>query len=1503
MWFLDRAHPGAAACNVPLLMRWNEPVDVAALRQALHRLTTWHEALRTTYRLRGDRPVQQVRPPRAVEVSLHHSAVRPDREDVLAHGRTPFDLTAGPLLRCDLWHGAPEGDTLLLTLHHIAFDGWSLAALFDDLLAAYDAALADTGLSVPRQPTRYTDFATWEHESWSQRDVEGRSARRAEELSEATDSPLFPGRGPRTTDVRAGGHLTFPIPGDVWQATGVLATRLRATPFVVLLSAFQEVLRRWSGAADFIVGTVMANRPRPALEGVVGCFVNTVPLRCRPAPEMSFEELCLQSRTEAFRALAHQDLPFDRVTALTAVKRGAGRGRLVEVAFGVQNMPAPRTTGNTRWQQPELLPTGTARYDLLFLVEERADGAVGTIEYDLALCSGETAARFRDSFLALLAAAVEAPASPLSVLPLSRRTPGIPVPGTLVGPRRDLGQTSPPLDRTLLDAISARLGGEPDAVAVSAGGERLTRGQLDDWSWAIAQHVGRAVGVVPVLAARGPALTAAWLGTLRSGNAYVPLGLDTPPERLEYILGDLDARIMLADREGAEVIRRTNADIRVLDLRALRHVGPVVRSSPDLSGDDTAVVVYTSGTTGRPKGVPVSHRGLANTVAWWAEDARLSSADRLLCVVGTSFDPATFEVFRALVSGAELLFADDLERKDGRALRRLLGAASVVSMTPGLLRAVLDSEDGSTDLTAPALRLVYLGGEKLTRSLAAECEKRWNVTVRNVYGPTEVSCTSLSAEVDPADPQAPPIGTPIWNTRAYVLGPAGEELPPGVPGELYLAGAGVSKGYVGRPELTARAFLPDPFAPQDAPCARMYRTGDRVLLRPDGCVEYLGRADDQTKILGNRIEPAEVGALVEEGHDAVLSAAVAAEGDPARLVAYVVLSDIANPPTHDDVVRPLLRWLPTAVLPGAVYPVDALPMTANDKTDFQALRLLRSAPLAKGVGRRAGLGTTQRWASEQFLAALRTDGRDALSRSGDEAVPGPDDDFFALGGHSLLAVRMLAAIEREHGVSLSLGAFLNEPTVAGLAELFDTAPSSRTTGVTDPAEGRHPATAIQQRMVFMDRLAGQRAAYLAPTLMEFSGSVNGGTLARALDHILDHHPALRSRFFLDRSSRQVFYTTDGSPAETRIREWTEGEEQLRRYLDEFCWAPFDLADKPPVRAEIIRISDRLVLALVMHHLVTDGWAQRLLLRQLGQVYRSFATSGLPRLPPAIHPSALADRPSPADVRAADRTEVLLARLRGAPTDIALPHDRERPAVQDTMGAVRTRRLATETSARLREVLADQRATVSMAAPALMAVALAGTTDQRDFVFALPWVGRDSAAAAEAVAMLIKTLALRVDLRATSTWRDLLSAVRNESLVTYQYADVPFEALVAKLDPGRGLNRPPLTPVLVTAVTDPPTVPDLGRDIWARHLPLPGLRVKYELELTLRVTDDSFDVELAYATALFDAPSIDALLDEVVRAVGRLASQPDHPVLPPRPGPDSSHTDRPGKGLKTGDARP
>ncbi|MFG2061018.1 amino acid adenylation domain-containing protein [Micromonospora sp. NPDC048871] len=1014
---------------------------------------------------------------------------------------------------------------------------------------------------------------------------------------------------------------------------------------------------------------------------------------------------------------------------------------------------------------------------------------------------------------------------------------------------------------TIADLVVAQLRSR-DMTAVRVGQTSLSSAGLDAWSGAVASHLqGRGTGrghFVPVLAARGGALVAGCLGVLRSGAAFAPLSLDTPKHRLRHILSELDARVVLTDEAGRSMLDELAVDLTLLeDLRGVDGLPAAVGTEPD----DPAVVIYTSGTTGRPKGVLVPHRGLLNTALWWAADNALTVSDRVLCTWSTAFDGATFEAFRTLVSGATLVYADDLERRDPRALTRLVRGplgATVTSMTPSLARAMLDSDEGGPT----TLRTLYLGGEAVTRQLAKDCSEAWGVEVRNIYGPTEASCIGTFAPVDLAE-ERPPIGGPLPNTRAYVLGPHGEELPREVPGELYLAGTGIALGYLGQPELTAAAFRPDPYC--DEPGARMYATGDRAVLRQDGAILCLGRVDDQVKILGHRVEPNEVARLIEE-QPGIRGAVVLAEGEPRRLVAFVELDDVDAPSSREDVLRPLQRWLPPAVLPTEVYAVPAIPMTVNDKADLTALRGMRDVRLAHAAGPSVQLHGDELRAARIFATALAGTGQNR--RPVDALALAPDTDFFVLGGHSLLAVNMLAAAERQVGHPLPLGQFLAEPTVAGLGRLL--AGGRSVTAEAPTSDEVYPASSAQRRFWLIDRVEQLRSAYLAPTVLEFDSAGFGDRdvelLAEATRQVLARHPALRSRFRLDTTARAVVYTTDGPPPPLQItsaRGWDE--QRLAAHLATACWSPFDLAEQAPARAEILVGEEGVLLILAIHHIVIDGWGQAELLDQIAAVYRARRDGATADLPPAIHPAAvLTGSPVPA-------AESVLAHLRGAPTDIELRHDRPRPTVQSTTAATRTRTLDEGLAARLRETMNDLGVTTFMTTAALLGAVLARSGGQRDFLFAFPWLGRETGETAHAVGMFVNTLVLRVDLRGEPSWRELLGRVRDSAMTAYRAAAVPFDAVAAAIHPGRDLSRPPVTPVYLAALDAPPAIPDFGPDATVRFRQLVPLHLKYELELVATDLPDSVSYTATYATGLFDAATIDALLDSIERCVTDLTT--------------------------------
>jgi amino acid adenylation domain-containing protein len=1474
LWLIDAAEPGGASHNVPLLLPWRERVDPKAWERALAAVAARHEALRTSYQLVDGVPRQVVGDPEPVPLTVAEPAAEPTGQELARSARTPFDFTAGPPLRCVLWRG-PERDTVLLTIHHIAIDGWSLAPLFRDLADAYTAALDGVDPVRGEPPLQYADFAAWEREAARESAWRQRTEQRAAVLAGSASHLRLAGyragdpAGGGRPETRPGAEHAFPIPPALWDGVRDLAGQLRVTPFVVLLAAYQEVLRRWSGRDDFLIGTVMANRPHSTLEEVVGFFANTVPVCCRPCPEQTFAQLCQQVRQEVYQALSWQGIPYHHLSARVTALRGQGRTPLVAAGFTLQNMPAPELSGPDRWEPPRLLPSGAARFDLMLLVEERGGQATGTVEYDAGCYPAPVVAGLAGGLLVLLEAAVAAPATRVAALPLTRRPAGAHSPGVLVGPRVDY-------PATILDPVDRRLGAEPDAPAVTGPEGTLTRGELDRWADQVATGLAAAGTepgeVVPVLARRGGGLVAGWLGTLRSGAGFAALGLDTPPDRLRSILEHIGARVAVADPAGAALLRELGRTPQVVALdRAGGAVAGAARPAYRPGGADLAVVFHTSGTTGQPKGVAVPHRGLANSALWWATDAGLGRSDRVLCVVGTGFDPCTFEVFRCLAAGSELVFADDVQRRDGRALWRLLSGATVAALTPSLLRAVLDA--AAAGPPPERLRLLYLGGEPLSRRLATHLAGWPGVAVRNLYGPTEAACNATSSDVDLAGTDDPAIGRPIANTRAYLLGAAGEELPAGAVGELYLAGAGVAAGYLGRPAETAAAFLPDAFPDPATPAARMYRTGDLAAIRADGQMEFRGRADGQVKLLGNRVELDEVRRLIER-HPGVSAVAAEVVGDPARLSAYVVLAPGADP-TREELVEPLRRWLPAGALPAAVRVVAAIPVTDHGKVDFPALRIAAGRALRAGGPEPGSLTPEQAWAADRFAAALMLAPE---ARAGMAA----GTDFFQLGGHSLLAVQMLAEAESGGGTPLSLREFLADPTVAGLAAQRAAVGGTRpAVGGTRPAAsgqtGPHPASPAQQDFYFLDRLPGLRAACLAPSIVELTGPVDHRALCRAVRLVLGRHPALRSRFGIDHTSRQVVYRTGGTAPDCQFvdaRGWDP--EVLREHLAAACRAPFDLRGEPPVRAEVVTVGgDRTLLVVTTHHIAADGWSHGVVMDEIGEVYRTGTDANLP---PPVHPADLQDRwrELPEPRRQADLAAVI-RRLAGVPTDIDLPYARPRVGPQRTEGASCRESLPAGTTAGLRRLLSRTGCTLPMVSAALMAVGLARWAPQRRFLFAYPWSGRDSADRLRAVGMLLNTGLLRVDLEPVPTWRELLRAVRAESLASYRGGHVPFDAVAAALQPGRDLTRPRLTPVVLNSATGSGGL-DAGPGVAVRPLPVPELRVKYELELTMVDGPGGIELSLAYATARFDRSTAAGLLAGLVAVARELVHAPDRPTL-------------------------
>ncbi|MBK9945446.1 MAG: amino acid adenylation domain-containing protein [Kouleothrix sp.] len=1023
LWFLDQLEPGSAFYTIPTMVRLRGPLDAPALQAALGQLAQRHESLRTTFATIEGRPVQVVAPTPALSLAEHDlrdlpAPTRMAAAQQLAEAiiQQPFELARGPLLRAALLRLADDDQLLLLALHHTIGDGWSLGVLVRELVACYRASAAGQPAELPALPLQYADYAAWQRKRLQGALLERQLAYWRAQLAEAPPLLVLPTDRPRPPVLTTHGALhALALPRPLAAALTALGQREGSTLFMVLLAGFQALLARWSGQTDLLVGSPIAGRTRPELEGLIGCFVNTLVLRANLADNPSFRTLIGRVRDTTLGAFAHQDLPFERLVEALQPTRDLRYAPVFQVMFVLQNAPQPMLEIGGLRVEPVALPSQTARFDLTLTLGETAEGLAGLFEYNTDLFDATTIARLAEYFQTLLAGAVAAPDRALADLPLlsaAERTRQL-VEWNAGTPA---GAPTLPFQR-LFEQQAAR---DPAALALVAGDQQLSYAALNARANQLAHHL-RTLGIGPEARvalglARSPELVLAMLAVLKAGGAFLPLDMAYPAERLAAMLADAQVAAVISTTGLAEQLPAPGAPLVLLDRDTAQIAAQSAANPPDLAAPEhAAYLIYTSGSTGRPKGVLLTHRGLSNLAAAQAHAFGVRPGEQTLQFASPSFDAAIFEIVLALQAGATLCLGLGAALIDGAALARLLReqAISCATLTPTVLALLPDTP-------LPALRTLIVAGEDCPAELAA----RWAAGRRflNAYGPTEATVWATLAEYTAGHP---PIGRPIANTQAYLLDRHMQLVPAGTPAELYLGGAGLARGYLHRPDLTAERFVPDPFG--TTPGARLYRTGDMARYRPDGQIEFLGRADQQVKLRGMRIELGEIAATLRQ-HAAVREAAVLlrdyAPGDQ-RLVAYVVPAEQApdHTPTLPAGLRAFLKQrLPEYMLPAALVPLAALPQTPGGKLDQRALPVPLAQPQPAAPGALQGQ-------LEHTIAAIWQ------SLLGVAAV-GRDDNFFDLGGHSLLIVQVQHQLNAALGREIAIVELFRYPTVGTLAQFL-----------------------------------------------------------------------------------------------------------------------------------------------------------------------------------------------------------------------------------------------------------------------------------------------------------------------------------------------------------------------------------------------------------------------------------------------------------------------------------
>jgi len=1035
LWFLDRLMGGSPFLNIPAAVRLRGPLDPLALEQSLNEVTKRQEILRTTYSLAGGKPVQTVQGSMPVKLPLEDLRAYPQDEQISkakarmsALAMMPFDLSTGPLVRMTLFKLAGEDHLALLVIHHIAADAWSLGILLRDLAAFYGSFAEAQAAALPELPIQYADYSRWQKRRTASETSPRHLAYWKDTLKNAPALEMPTDRPRPAVQTFRGGSRPLAISADLVQSLGRLGSLEGASLFMTLLAAFLAVLQRWSGARDIVIGTPTAGRDRTELENLLGCFINLLPLRIDLSGDPSFRQLLARVKEACLGAYAHQDIPFEKIVEEIRPGRDLSREPLFQTMFAFQNAPLPafRLPGGTDIS-PFDLESETTRYDLTLFFAD-LDGALqGRLEFDRDLFFPETIERLAGHFLALLADAVENPGKKISALQMMGEEEKVCV--TRLWNNTRVERSAPHCIHELFAANANKF---PEREAIVSEDRAVSYEELNIVAEAIALILReKGAGpekVVAVCLERGPDLAAAVLGVLKAGAAYLPLDPGFPPERAAFMIADAKAVCVIVNAETAD--RMKSAGVPVLSLDSLwSRISRKETAAPPspVDPENLAYVMYTSGSTGRPKGVMVTHRALANYLLWCIEAYRMTEGKGVLFHSSPAYDFSLTTFLAPLAAGRKIIFPPSSPAGPPPEFLTKAGQdLTLMKFTPTHAQAIGRIMD--KEWFGRSAQTLVLGGEELRAShIARWLEHAPATAIFNEYGPTEaaVGCCVHRLEPRTKNGDAIPIGRPISNARMYILDLCFQPAPVGVPGEIFIGGACLARGYLGRPGLTAESFRPDPFA--EAPGERLYRSGDLGRRLPKGDIEYLGRGDGQVKIRGFRVEPGEVESALSLC-PGIRQAAVGIDGEfpgGKSFVAYVVLdeSESRGRPDPSAVIREQLRRsLPDYMIPASFVFLDRLPLLENGKIDRRALRPPSDARRQTKKTRVAPRTANEKNIARIFEAAL---GIQNISL---------DENFFELGGHSLLAVQAAADLAKSFPeAKIDLLAFFAHPTVESLA--------------------------------------------------------------------------------------------------------------------------------------------------------------------------------------------------------------------------------------------------------------------------------------------------------------------------------------------------------------------------------------------------------------------------------------------------------------------------------------
>jgi amino acid adenylation domain-containing protein/non-ribosomal peptide synthase protein (TIGR01720 family) len=1484
LWFLYRLEGAVATYNIPMALRLKGELHAAAMQQALNDVIARHESLRTIFPEDHGEPYQKVLSADEVYAALVFEQVSEASlaQQLRSAAGTAIELTSEIPIRAWLFQLAPEDHVLMVVLHHIAGDGWSMGPLAKDLAYAYAERTRQRVPLFAELPVQYADYALWQR-----RLLDAGTPEHSRQLAfwskalagipEELNLPADRSR-PAAASYH-GANAPLRIDSRLHRRLAQLAHASGASLFMLFQAALAALLSRTGAGEDIPIGTAIAGRGDRALEDLVGFFVNTLVLRTDVSGDPSFRQLVARVRAFDLDAYGNQEFPFERLVEALQPSRSLARQPLFQVMLVLHNAPRAELPLPDLSVSIEPLAATAAKFDLTLNLLENSNssgeplGVVGGLEYSLDLFEHASAEMLVTRLVRLLEHAVQSPDVPLhrlDILAPSERQ-------TLLEGFNATVQPAP--QSTMTELFELQVERTPDSRAVTFGDVTLTYAELNSRANQLARvliHLGAGPErIAGICLERSLDMVVALLAVLKAGAAYLPLDPEYPQARLAQMLADASPSVVISVAALNALLPKSS---RLLNLdspetAALLHSGAAhniedgERTAPLLPAHP-AYVIYTSGSTGAPKGAPNTHAGLVNRL-WWMQAAYgLNSRDLVLQKTPYSFDVSVWEFFWPLLFGAGLVVASPGRHGDPAYLAETIiqRRISTIHFVPSMLRAFLEHR-GSGDCRN--LRRVICSGEALSFDLQETFFRRLpGVELHNLYGPTEAAIDVTSWASRPGH-GGPTIGAPIWNIRAYVLNTELEPVPIGVTAELYIAGAGLARGYLNRPALTAERFIADPYAVQ--PGGRMYRTGDLARWRPDGNLIFIGRADHQIKVRGFRIELGEIESALQQIGGVARAVVIAREhlGEK-QLIGYVVPQDgvVLN---VSDLLSELKERVPHYMVPAMLVTLPELPLLASGKID----RMRLPEPEKEASTYVASQTETEKLLCELWAEVLH------LERVG------TTDDFFAAGGHSLMATRLVSRIEMKFGVELPLRLLFQHPTVAGLAREIDGEKLTKHAApvlAVAPRPEHLPLSYAQQRLWFIDRLGGGSAEYNMPEALRLRGELDLQALKRTIAAIVQRHEILRTHF-AEVEGEPVQIITPEVSVELPVEDLSRSDEgairaQVMSALRHEWEKPFDLSRGPLLRMKLFKVAaNDYIFVRTFHHIISDGWSHGVFNREFAALYESFLQGGenpLPPLPVQYADFAVWQRKWLDKAALARQLDYWKNQLAGIPEELEIPKDRPRPAIQTFIAEKHVTVLPEDRVAALHHAAQPKQATLYMALLAGFAVLMERYSGQSDIVVGSPIANRREVQLEQLIGFFVNSLVLRMKVEREDSFNNLLGAVRSTALEAYQHQDVPFERLVEELSPQRSLNRSPIYQV-VFALQNAPAASQRLLGLQIEGLAPDQLSARFDLEVYAYEHKGMIEFYWLYNRDLFDRWRIKQMADQFVRVLAALGAHPEHPL--------------------------